>query len=654
MTDKIKPIEINDQPDQKILEKYDTESRYRKFAKGSRWAIIFSVIAIAMSIVQLYMAGFGAIEAIKMRSIHLGFVLVLIYLMYPGTSKSRKDMPTLLDIVLAILSIVVTSYLVLRYDAFAISGGFANQTDYIMGLVTIILVLEASRRCVGKELTILAITFLLYAYFGRYISGSFGHQGYSFERIIEQMYLSTNGIFGIALGVSATYIFLFILFGAFLGESGMAKFINQVSMGLAGRSPGGPAKVSVFASGVMGTINGSAVANVASTGAFTIPLMKSIGYRPQFAGAVEAVASTGGQIMPPIMGAAAFIMAEVLGVPFRTVMFAAIIPAVLYYLATYTMVHLEALRTGLKGLPKEMLPNVKEAFKERGHLALPLAVIVYLLVLGVTPTFAAFWGIVAVVIVSFFRKTTRMSIKGFLNALETGARGAVAVAIACAVVGFIIGTTSLTSFGIVLGDNIVSIAQGNVILTLVLVMITCIILGMGMPTTAVYIVAATMAAPILIRMGIDPLAAHLFVFYFGNLSNVTPPVALAAFTGAGIAGANPSQVGWLAARLAAAGFIIPYMWIYSPELILQGETVNIVIAAITAMIGVIALGIGVQGYMLRETKIYERIIITGAAFIMIMPGLAGDIIGVGLFVLVYLFQRWTIKKTAEPITNVAK
>ena len=589
--------------EEEILEKYDLESRYRKFQKGTRWATIISLVAIMMSVFQLYMAGFGALEAIKMRAIHLGFITVMIFLVYPAGSRSRKDKPSYLDIGLALLSILASGYLVYRYTPFALSGGLANDKDYAFGILQIALLLEAGRRCVGKELTILAVIFLGYPYFGKFISGSFGHQGYTVERIIEQMYLSTNGIYGIALGVSATYIFLFILFGAFLGGTGMAQFINEVSLALAGKRPGGPAKVAVFASGLMGTINGSAVANVASTGAFTIPMMKSVGYKPKFAAAVEAVASTGGQIMPPIMGAAAFIMAEVLNVPYSKIMLAAIIPAILYYVAIYTMVHLEAIRLGLKGLPTESLPDLKTALKEKGHLLLPLVVIVSLLIKGVTPTFAAFWGIVATISFSSLRKSTRITMTGFLEALEAGAKGSIGVAAACALVGFIIGTMSMTSLGVVLGDNIVAIAQGNILLTLLLVMVTCIILGMGMPTTAVYIVGSTMAAPILIRAGIDPLAAHLFVFYFGNLSNVTPPVALAAFTGAGIAGAQPSETGWLALRLAAAGFIIPFMWLYSPALILEGSAVNVTIACLTAIIGVIALGISIQGYFLRVTTL---------------------------------------------------
>lgn len=624
----------------KLVEKYDVESAFRKFIKGTPWGIAVSAVAIGLSVFQLYAATLGALPAIKLRAIHLGMIMVLIFLMYPGSSRASRDRPTVFDVLLALASTLVGLYIVMRYDSFAISGGLANNVDYIFGVFTMVLVLEAGRRSIGPILPVMAIIFLSYAYFGNFIPGSFGHPGFTLTRIIEQMYLSTDGIYGVAIGVSATYIFLFILFGAFLGETGMAKFINNISMALAGRSPGGPAKVSIFASGLMGTINGSAVANVATTGAFTIPLMKSVGYRPHFAGAVEAVASTGGQIMPPVMGAAAFIMAEILNVEYKVVMFAALIPAVLYYLACYVGVHMEALKTGLKGLSRDELPNARVVMLERGHLVLPLIVIVYMLVAGYTPTFSAVGGIAATVVVSMLRKSTRMTWRGLIAALDAGARGSVGVAIACGVVGFIVGVTSLTSFGIKLGDNVIGLAGGNLMLTLVLSAITCIILGMGMPTTAVYIVAATMAAPALVKIGINPVAAHLFCFYFGNISNITPPVALAAFTGAGIAGANPNQVGFTAVRLGIAAFIVPFMFVYSPELIMQqGSALDILLAAVTAIIGVIGLGAAGARYLITSTTRLEQLLLLVGAVTLIKPGLVTDIVGISCLIIVYVLQR---------------
>ncbi|MCO5387850.1 MAG: TRAP transporter permease [Desulfosporosinus sp.] len=507
---------------QEFLEKYDKESQFRKFKPKTKLALLVSAIAASFSLFHLWVAGFGTLEAIKLRSIHLTFVMVLIFLLYPARKRRMGNKPGIMDWVMVALSILTGLYMVFANEQLALRGGLPITQDYIMGALGILVVLEAGRRALGKELPILGVLFLLYAYFGEYIPGTFGHSGFSLNRIIAHMYLGSEGIFGVALGVSATFIFLFVLFGAFLGETGMAKLINDLSMAMAGTSPGGPAKVAVVASGIMGTISGSAVANVATTGAFTIPLMKSVGYKPHFAGAVEAVASTGGQLMPPVMGAAAFIMAEFLNIPYKDIMIAALIPAFLYYLAVFAMVHLEAVKTGLVGVSRDKLPIMKVVLKERGHLVLPLIAIVYLLMKGVTPTFAAFYGILVAIGASFLRKTTRMSWRGLLMALEMGAKGSVSVAIATAVVGFIVGVSSLTSLGITLGDNMIAFAHGNLFATLVLTMITAIILGMGMPTTAVYIVGATIAAPALLKLGIAPLAAHMFVFYFGNISNVTP------------------------------------------------------------------------------------------------------------------------------------
>jgi TRAP transporter 4TM/12TM fusion protein len=379
-------------------------------------------------------------------------------------------------------------------------------------------------------------------------------------------------------------------------------------------------------------------------------MMKNVGYRPHFAGATEAVASTGGQIMPPVMGAAAFVMAEILAVPYRDIMFAALIPALLFYLACYTGVHLEAVKTGLRGLSQHELPNLKQVVLERGHMVLPLVLIIYLLVEGFTPTFAAFYGIVAAVLTSFLRPATRLNFRGLLLALENGARGAIPVVIACAVVGFIVGVSALTGFGLRLGDIIVGMAGGNLFLTLLLAAITCLILGMGMPTTAVYIVAATMAAPALVKLGIEPLAAHLFTFYFGVLSAITPPVALAAFAGAGIAGADPNKVGFTAVRLGISAFIVPFMFVYAPELVMQqGTAMQILGAAITAGIGVIGLGAAFARYLLKHLSWPETLILGLGSLALIKPGLATDLIGIGIFALIFLRQWIGIRSGMENI-----
>ncbi|MGI6604926.1 MAG: TRAP transporter permease [bacterium] len=643
---KVDPAGIDAAPASEVaeamMEKFDTESRFRKYT--GFWAKVVAVIAVSMSLFHLYTAGFGTLVAMKQRSIHLAFLLALAFLLYPATSKSPKDRPTFWDFVWLVIGVSSSVYLVLFFDAFSIRGT-AVFSDHFFGVLAIVSVLEAARRTVGKELPLLAIVFWLYGLYGYHIPGILGHTGFTFKRIVYHLYLSSEGIFGIALGVSATYIFLFILFGAFLGETGMAEFINKFSMAVAGRSPGGPGKVAIVASALLGTINGSAVANVATTGAFTIPLMKSVGYRPTFAGAVEAVASTGGQIMPPIMGAAAFVMAEFLGIQYSKIMVSALIPAVLYYIAVFVMVHLEAIKTGLVGLSKDQLPDMKQVFRTRGHLIIPLILIVYLLMSGKTPLYAAFYGILSTIATSWLRKETRLTLSGLMKALEGGARSSIGVGIACAVVGNIVGITSLTGLGLVIGDNIISLAGGSVFLTFFLTMVVSIILGMGLPTTACYIVAATIGAPALVKLGVDPLPAHMFVFYFAALSNLTPPVALAAYTGAGIAGANPSQVGWTAFKLALAGFLIPYIFVYSPVLLLVGGSpLEIIQAIMTSIIGTVALAAAVQNFFLGQLNLVQRALLFAGALTLIIPGTLTDLIGLGTLVTVYIWQRATSQR----------
>ncbi len=637
---------INDQAADnadEVVRKYEAESRFRKFS-GMMGKLV-AAICILMSLFHLYTAGFGVFEAIKQRNIHLTFVLVLSFLLYPSRKSDSNGKASWLDWILVGLSIYVGVYLMLIYDDLANRGGVTVPMDIYMGGLLCLLVLEAARRATGKELPIMALLFIAYAMFGDYIPGQFGHRGYSLERLIDHMYLTTEGIYGVALGVSATYIYLFILFGAFLSETGMAKFFNSLAMAIAGGSPGGPAKVSVFASGMLGTINGSAVANVATTGAFTIPLMKSIGYKPHFAGAVEAVASTGGQIMPPVMGAAAFVMAEFLGTSYSTIMMAAVIPAVLYYLACWTMIHLEARKEGLQGLPPDQLPDIKQVLREYGHLSLPVFAIVGLLLYGLTPLYAAFFTILITIVVSHLRKATGISFAGITRALIAGAKGAVGVAMACAVVGFVVGVSSLTSLGLTFGNNILAMSQNNMLLTLFLTMITMLILGMGLPTTACYIVGATIAAPPLVKLGVEPLVAHFFVFYFACLSNLTPPVCLAAFTAAGIAGAPPYKVGWTSTRLGIAGFLVPFLAVYSPMLMLAGKftMLSLVEAIITAVVGVIMLSAALEDFLLRRCKLWERAILLVCSLMLMVPGLVTDIVGGVGVALVYFVQKRSLK-----------
>lgn len=636
---------------EKLLEEVDHESRFRKYI--GPMAKIITIVAVAMSFFHLYTAGFEQLEATKQRAIHLFFLTSLVFLMYPARTKtSKRSLPTIIDLAFLIIGIIPPIYLFYRIDGIFMGGGLLEMRDYIVGAIGIIVLFEAARRVLGLGLTIIALAFLLYTFFGHLIPGALGHRQFSTERIIEHMYYTPEGIFGIPLGVSATYIFLFVLFGAFLNATKMTQFINDFALSIAGHTPGGPAKVAVIASGFMGMITGSSVANAASIGSFTIPLMKKYGYRPHFAGAVEAVASTGGQIMPPIMGAAAFIMAEFLNIPYSRIILAALVPAFLYYLGCWVIIHIEAKKNGLKGLAKEDLPNLMQVLKDGGHLVIPVIILIYLLLTGVTPLYAAVWGILSAIVVSYFRKHTAIGWRGILLALEQGARGAVSVGVACAIVGIVIGSISLTSLGLVVGNSIVGLGGNSLFLTMFLTMITCLIMGMGVPTTPMYIIVATVSAPILTHnFNVLPLAAHMFVFYYGALAEVTPPVALAAFTAAGIARAKPFNVAITACRLALAGFIIPYFYVFNPVLLLEGrDYLAIAQATISAILGIVSLSFALQRYMYKAMNWAQTILIASAALMLITPGFKSDMIGVVVFVIVVLWQRTASK--AVPNTHL--
>ena len=625
---------------QKLLEQYDSESNVRR--PGGLIAVITSIIAISMSLFHFYTGGFGLWLALKQRVLHLAFALALVFLVYPTTKKgfgSDKSKVPFIDIILAILGSASCLYLIIFYKELVFRAGLPNNLDLIMGAITILLVLEATRRAIGPELPIVVIVFLLYAYFGPYMPGYFAHRGFSLKRIIEHLYMQTEGIFGIPLGVSSSFVFLFILFGAVLNKTGMGKFFIDLSLALAGHTTGGPAKVAVIASGLMGSVSGSSVANVVTTGSFTIPLMKSIGYKKDFAGAVEAAASTGGQIMPPVMGAAAFVMSEFLQTPYVKIAIAAIIPAIIYYVAVMITVHLEACKNNLRGLPKDRLPRAGQILKEKGHLIAPLLALVYLLVRGFTPLFSSFWAIVLSFAASMIKKETRLDLKGFLGAFEDGARGALGVAASCASAGMVVGVVTLTGFGLKIASSIVSLGRGNVLLTLFFTMIASIILGMGLPTTAKYIVLAIMAAPALIRLGVVPLAAHMFILYFGVIADLTPPVALAAYAGAGIAGGNTMRTGFNAVRLAVAGFIIPFIFAINPDLMaLGGFTFHTVQLMFTSTAGVLSLGAATTGFLLVKTQLYERVLLFICAIMLISPDTITDIVGIFILVIVLFLQ----------------
>lgn len=638
---------------EELLKQYDSEARTREYI--GIMAKVVTAVALIWALFQIYVNSFGVLEAIKMRAWHLGFLLILTFLLYPANKKKMKarKLPTVWDMTCILLTLYSVGYLLITYDTFARDrAGFHVEMDYLVGAIGLFVVFEASRRIAGYTLTIIAAVFLAYNFLGPYIPGMLGHAGYSYERVTDIMWWGSQGLFGITLGVSATYIFMFVLFGAFLKNSGFTDFINDIALALAGWTAGGPAKVSVIGSGFMGMVNGSAVANVVTTGAVTIPLMKKTGYSSRFAAAVEAVASTGGQIAPPVMGAAAFIMAEFIGVPYTTIILAAIIPALVYYIALFMVVHFEAKKIGLKGISKENIPNVVQVLKEGGHLTIPIIVLLGLLFTGVTPLYAATFALIATVVASWFRKSTRMGLKQIVDSMVEGSLSAIGVGIACAIVGVVVGTVSLTSVGLTLGNNILQLSGGSIIVAAILTMIISIVLGMGIPATAAYIIVATISAPLLVQLGAPPLAAHLFAFFYASLSNITPPVALAAYAAAGLSGANPNAVGFLATKLGLTGFIIPYFFLFNPVLLFDGESyVHSFIALITASIGVVALAGGLQGWVLNKTNWIQRIMLFATAFLMIDPNIVLSIIGFSIFLAVIIWQKFSSAGKQEDLSK---
>ncbi len=599
--------------------------------RALKWAV--STIAVAMSLYHMYVAGFGPPEAMIFRGTHLLFALTLVFLLYPlkpgGGPKWRA-----LDAVMLIASWAFILHIFLNYEY------ITNRTIYIDDLTTldkiyavlaVLIILEATRRVLGWALPITAFVFLAYSVFLTNVK---------LPVLMEQLYLSTEGIFGSTLGVSASYVMLFVLFGAFMERSGTGKLFMDFALAITGHSAGGPGKVSVISSCLFGTVSGSAVANVMVDGPITIPLMKKTGFRPPFAAAVEAVASTGGQIMPPVMGAAAFVMAEFMAVSYFQVTLWAAIPAILYYVAVFFSVHFEAKRVGLIGVPRSELPRLGAVMRQRGHLFMPILIVFVGLVAGYSAPLCALAGTLACIPMALLRKITRADIswKSVLEALEDGARNTLSVAMACACAGIVIGCVTITGMGISFTQFVVGLARELLPVALVLTALAGIILGMGMPTTPAYIVMVSLLVPALIKLGAIAPAAHMFAFYFAILSAITPPVALAVFAAASLAKTDLWKTGWEAVRIGATGFIVPFMFIYEPSLLMIGDWQDIALSFITATIGTILLAAGLFGYLLRAALWWERLLLVAAAFLLIKPGWITDLIGLALLALVLASQ----------------
>lgn len=621
-----------------VMQKFDKESDKRE-VKGI-WNIIINAICIAFAVFQLYTATFGVLDAHLQRAIHLAFGFLLIFLLYPGRKSWSRSSMNPLDVLLAIVGAASALYIVVNYQELVLRAGMNNETDFVVGVIGTLMVFEAARRVVGWPMITVALFFMIYAFAGPYIPGIMAHRGVQVQELFDHLFFTTEGIFGTPMGVSSTFIYLFILFGSYLEATGLGKFFIDLANAIAGWAAGGPAKVAVLSSGLMGTVSGSSVGNVAGTGAFTIPMMKKLGYRPAFAGAVEAAASTGGQLMPPVMGAAAFLMAEFVGVPYFDVVKAAVIPALLYYIGVWLGVHYEAKKYGLKGTPREELPKFGPLFMEKGHLALPLAVIVYLLVSGYTPMRAALAAIVLSIVCACLRKSTRIGFREIVQGLIDGSKGVLGVLIACATAGIIIGVVTKTGVGLKIATALLDLSGGQLLPAMFFTMVTSLILGMGVPTTANYVITSTIAAPALVQMNVPVLAAHMFAFYFGIVADVTPPVALAAYAGAGIAGANPMRCGVIAAKLAIAAFIVPYIFVLAPELLMIHATpLTITLSALTAIVGMWGVSVAMIGFCQNLLNLPQRVLFLAGGIGMIIPGHITDVVGVVCLIAAFMWQR---------------
>lgn len=651
----------NEEEMKRMMKELDREQSYREHKCWRQYITVF--ISVIFVLFQLYATLSGAITAQVLRATHLAFVQLLAFLLFPPTKHSPRNTLPWYDIVLGLIGAACWLYIVVNFDSLVRRSGNNTPLDVAIGIVGILVLFESCRRIVGLPIMIIAGSFIVFAFAGKYLPGFLHHRGYSLQRVVCHLFYNTEGIMGTPIGACSTFIFLFILFGALLEKTGIGHFFIDVCNALAGGASGGPAKVAVLSSALLGTVSGSSVSNTVGSGSFTIPMMKKLGYKGEFAGAVEAAASTGGQIMPPIMGAAAFLMAESLGLPYITIVKAAIVPAILYFTGIFITVHLEAKKLGLKGLPKEQLPRFMPLLLKKGYMILPLVVIIYFLCAGKTAVFAALMGIIACVLVGFGVSVSDLAHgrkpsfggKDIVEIMCTAARNIISVAIACGMAGIIIGIVTLTGLGLRLGNGLVMLAHGKLLLTLVFTMVASIILGMGAPTTANYLITSTITAGAIISLGIEPLAAHMFAFYFGIIADVTPPVALAAIAGAAIAKAKPMKTALNATKLAIGAFIIPYMFVYNSKmLMINASALSVVMIIVTAILGMFGISVALEGYGFNNTGFFynsgkrkttiiafdtvERLLFAVAGLLCVIPEAKTDIIGVSLLAILIAYQ----------------
>ena len=613
--------------------------------KGA-WYWIFTVLAVASGIFHFWFAGGPAhMTAMRLRPLHTSIILVFTFLLYPAFKKDvTRNRPTVFDILFAIVGIAGGAWLYFNLREISYGFGRVDPEIIVLAGAYMLVLIEAGRRVVGNFMLGFAGIFLAYLFVGPWMPGIFRHAGFGLERVVSHMYTSLEGVFGIALGVSATYVYLFIIFGSFLQKSGTTQVFADLALGMTGASAGGPAKVAVIASGLMGAVQGSSAANVATTGLFTIPLMKSLGFKAHFAAAVEAVASTGGQFLPPVMGASAFIMAQYLGRSYAFVAAGALLPALVYYGAVYLQVHLRAKRTGMKGIDRRRLPAVRTVLLRKGHLLLPIVILVGMIVIGYTALYSAFFSIIAIFIISSLRKETRMSPADIVDGLRMAASSIVTTSVACAVIGFVVGSVALSGLGMLITQQVIRAGGGILLPTLLIAAGASLVLSFGLPTTSVYIITATLVAPGLVEAGLPPLAAHLFAYYWGGVSAITPPVALAVFVACGIAGSDLMKTGFTAMRLGIAGYVVPFYFAFWPMLVTRdAPTLQIVGAVVGAGLTVVCLaGIG-EGFLFRRLNWFKYVLLFAGAPLLIAPWMWTQVAGTVLVVYVvaseFLIQR---------------
>ncbi|MCL2391268.1 MAG: TRAP transporter permease [Oscillospiraceae bacterium] len=653
--------EISEEERNRIMAQYDKDSGTRNFTgvpeQIMRWlCVAFAVFMIGITIFwrqppQIHRAAF------------VGFVTLLTFLLFPANKKNNIKVNYIpwYDLTLAAIAVICFLYYVINFDTIARQMAFFTFENRIFAIVGICVLFIASKRVVGLPLMIVVAAFVAYAYFGVHIPGRFGHAGFSVHRISTFLFYDLEGILGTPIGAASTFIFMFLLFGAFMRLTGIGAFFIELANAIAGKATGGPAKVAVIASSLQATICGSSVANTVASGTFTIPMMKRMGYNKNFAGAVEASSSTGGQLLPPIMGAAAFLMAEITGIPYAQIALAALIPALLYFACIFATVHFESKKNNLKGLPPEMVPKALPLFLKKGHLLLGIASIVFFLSQGFTPTMSASLGIVVSIVVSMIRKDTRLTPKKFFEALELGARNTVGVGVACAMAGIVVGVVTMTGLGMTFANSMLSLAAGiqhetfRLLAVLFFTMIASLILGMGVPTTAKYVIMATVTAPVVVRLLMDTgsleqmhaiLIAHMFVFYFGTDADITPPVGLASYAAAAISKGSPIRTSAQAMRLAAAAYFIPFIFVFSPQMLfINPNFFEILYISISGIIGIIGVSAGLIGFLVSRMSWWERILSIGAGLMMVDPGWQTTLIGIAILVGLFLLQK---QRTQRP------